>query len=439
MLDFFLIVRWGFIIIAVPVAAYWGVFLFRLRRAVRSAPSVRAGLNVPEPESGWPHVTVIVPAHNEENVIERCARGLLAQRYEHLAVVFVLDRCTDATRERLEGVIGSDDRVTIIENATTPGDWAGKCYAAGIGADRALHDPASMLIFTDADTHFAPDLVRAAVGLALDRGVDLLSLLSTLESRHWFERIVQPVASLGLMRMFPIDRVNRKGSSRNFANGQFMLFRREMYDRIGGHETVRDDLLEDIAFARHVRKRGGRGGVFFDDGMLRCAMYRSFAAFREGWERIFIEACKRRAPRLRRYAGRMLVEAWSGPMAHLGIVVCAIVLLASGPLDGPEWRWLAVAAVVFGMGETLKLTALRSVYRRTGVSGGYALFYPLGVLAVAGIMLKGARDLEAGRPVHWGGRHYILGPRVSGDPSSATDIIPADLNSDGEERVHQRG
>jgi chlorobactene glucosyltransferase len=43
------------------------------------------------------------------------------------------------------------------------------------------------------------------------------------------------------------------------ANGQFLLFRRESYNRIGGHEAVRDRMAEDVALARAIAGRIGNG------------------------------------------------------------------------------------------------------------------------------------------------------------------------------------
>ena len=164
-------------------------------------------------------------------------------------VVLVLDRCTDGTLEIARRHAEADPRITIVENDSCPEGWAGKCHAAAVGARRAT---GAYLLFTDADTVFDPDLVRASVALAHARDLGLLSLLSTLTFTRRDEQIVQPVASMILVGLYPIDRVNRDDTPRPFANGQFMLFRRSTYDRLGGHAAVRDSVLEDLAFASAV-------------------------------------------------------------------------------------------------------------------------------------------------------------------------------------------
>jgi glycosyltransferase involved in cell wall biosynthesis len=348
-------------------------------------------------------VSIIVPAHNEERVIDACAASLRAQRHPALEIIFVLDRCTDRTREILLAHAHADARIKIVENDACPEDWAGKCNAARLGAERAT---GAYLLFTDADTWFDPDLVSASLALARDRGLGLLSLLSTLTCTHAWERIAQPVASMNLVRMYPISRVNREENARPFANGQFMLFDRECYERIGGHRAVKDDLLEDIAFARKVYASGSRCGIYIADDMLRCSMYDSLGAFVLGWKRIFIEACKRKPTRLRRNAWSILSTGVGLPALQVVAFTLGILLLHGGhPVPGA-----ALVAVVTA-GVTVQIVTLMWVYALCGTPRLPALLYPVGCWIVGRIMLDGARDLAQRRPVTWAGRTYVLEPR----------------------------
>ncbi len=175
---------------------------------------------------------------------------------------------------------------------------------AGVTRSRGAAD-ADFLLFADADTLFSPGCIASALALMRERKLDLLSLLSTLTHDTWFERVVQTAAALELMRQFPLTRVNGvDGRRRAFANGQFMLFRRDAYDAIGGHEAVKDALLEDLALARRIDDGTRRLGVFMADGLFHCRMYADWPQFRRGWKRIYTEAASRRAKRL---------SAWSVP------------------------------------------------------------------------------------------------------------------------------
>ena len=302
---------------AIACAVYYGVVVYRIMRGRRTLPTARDGLNFPEPEGGWPSVAVVIPAHNESDVIAQAASTLLRSEYPGEArFVFALDRCTDDTEELLRGAIAdageAGERAEVVLITECPEGWAGKVHAIHAGATRsdAARD-AELLLFADADTRFDPGCIRATVAILKERKLSLLSLLSTLTSDAWFERLVQPAAGFELVRQYPLDQVNSTRRGRAFANGQFMLFERRDYETLGGHEGVREELLEDLAFSRRMKKpgTGRRIGCFEADGMLGCQMYRSWPAFRKGWKRIYTEAARRRPGRLRENAWRLVFTA----------------------------------------------------------------------------------------------------------------------------------
>lgn len=352
-----------------------------------------------------PKLSIIVPAHNEERVIDACCRSLRGQLYPDLEIVFVLDRCTDRTLDIARQHAAEDGRIVVIENDSCPEDWAGKCNAARLGAERATGE---FLLFTDADTQFEPDLCRAAVTMAITRGAKLLSLLTSLTYKRNFERIAQPVATMQLMRIYPPQRQRSSKQVRPFANGQFMLFSRDWYETIGGHSAVKDDLLEDLAFARLTQQAGGETAVLLADGMLRCSMYDSVKDFQTGWKRIFIEACRRKPKRLRKHARRILLTGIGLPIAQIASLLVAAILFAQGMIATP----VAMLAVTI-IGWAIQFAALVCAYRLAGAPISAIIFYPIGSWITAKAMLDGAADLTQRRPVRWGGREYVLEPRGS--------------------------
>lgn len=395
----FMIIAWILMILSVGILVVWIAIGVRVQSMLADDLMVRKGLSLPEPAEGWPRLSIVIPAHNEQRVIEKCAESLRHLNYPDYEIIFVLDRCTDNTAKLLAPHAEADDRIVVIENDSCPRDWAGKCNAARLGAERAT---GKWLLFSDADTIFDPDLARASMALALQEKLGLLSLLTTLHCEHWFERVVQPVASMNLIQLYPPARADRSRRSRAFANGQFMLFDRAQYERIGGHVTVHKDLLEDIAIARHVFRDGGRIGVFFAGGMLTCSMYGSFAAFRDGWNRIYIEACKRKPTRLRKYGRQSIIVGVVAPLVQIAALGAA---LASWNYDRP----FAIAlACVVSVGWLVQLGTLMRIYPLSGAPRSASLAFPWGSWIVGRIMLRGAADLKAGRPIKWGGREYVL-------------------------------
>lgn len=391
-------------------AVYYGVMLARILRTRRTIPTVRRGLShsLPDPP---PRVCIVIPAHNEEAVISVLAESLVKQDYPALSIVFALDRCTDRTeaivRECFAAAAGSlNPRVERIIVESCPEGWAGKTHAAwrGVQDSRGARG-AEMLLFADADTEFAPGLVRAAVAIASERRLDLLSLLSRLTCDQAFEKLVQPAAGLELIRQYPLDLVNRDERPRAFANGQFMLFRRELYDSIGGHELVKAELLEDIAFARHLdrikKSRASRWGVLMSDGMLRCRMYRDWPGFRRGWKRIYTEASLRRPAQLREWAWRKRLTGVAMPLAAGLCLLAAPIALGLG--DRPlGWSLLIVGV----LSSTVTALAIAMVYRDQAVPLRFAWLYPFGAWRVASLLAEAARDLDRGVKTVWAGREY---------------------------------
>ena len=385
-----------FAVAAAISVVWWIVFMCRLFRMLKTGLSLRRGLDEPMSDE---LVTVIVPAHNEERVIGECLDGLLAQSWANLQIIVVADRCTDSTEALVLERADRDDRVTLVRNRDCPDSWAGKCHAARIGVEQATGD---WLAFIDADTQADPDLIRAAVGEAIRRDTALLSLLTDLVSQHWFERCTQPVATMALLALFPPDRVNRDDRGRTFANGQFMLFNRDWYEQIGGHAAVKDDLLEDIAFAKAMTAAGGRVNILRSDGLLSCSMYGSHEDFLRGWMRIFLEATNRTCKALRKQARRQLLLGWGLPA--IGVASLVFGVMSEGPL--------AVIAIASGgaslLGQWIALAWVYSIGRQPMWA---ALLFPYGTWEVARVMWWAERALKSGEPVKWGGRAYRLSPR----------------------------
>lgn len=394
-------------------ALYWGAVACHAVRTWWSIPTLRAGLQA-STDIQPPRICVIVPAHNEEACIGTVAASLLSQDYpaDRLSMVFVLDRCSDGTRAALDSAIGSaaggetgesGGRVTIIENDHCPEGWAGKVHALwrAVSDSTAVRE-ADVLLFLDADTMMDPSCIRAAAGLMRARGLGMLSVLSTLTNDKWFERIVQPAAGMELVRMFPMRRTNWPTQQRPFANGQFIMIDRVAYSGFGGHEAVRQYVLEDVELARAADRAGVRLGVVLADGLLRCRMYGTWAEFRRGWTRIFTESANRKVSRLVRIAWRKRLVSTLLPLAGAVGLLAGAAALASGHRGEPAlWalRFGAAGSLVYVSTLVLCMKLGRTPLRSAAV-------FPIGAWMVSDILLGCARSLRAGKPIEWAGRVY---------------------------------
>ncbi len=382
----------------------WTLVLAVTERSVRAVPTLRAGQKMAEADPPVGRVCVVIPAWNEARVIVGLVRSLASETYPQLAVVLALDRCTDDTATLARAAIAGDPRFEIVEIDACPPDWAGKVHAVHSGVTRSRGAAgADYLLFADADTVFVPGCVAASLALMRRRELDFLSLLSTLTHETWFERVVQTAAAFELMRQYPLTLANAVSDRRAFANGQYMLFTREAYAAIGGHEAVKDALLEDIALARRIEAARRRAGVFLADGLLRCRMYADWAQFRRGWKRIYTEAANRNARRLSVGAWRVRALGTFLPLCTFGCALFAALVAARAPAIG--WTLLALALAAFAVW----LVALLRVAAIAHAPLWTAPLHVVGAWLTGGLLAEAARDLRSRTPTRWGGREYDLG------------------------------
>ncbi len=401
------ILLWAACLASSTVLLYWGAVIWHVVRTRLQIPTAREGLRHPLLDDQLPSVCVVVPAHNEQACIANVAASILAQNYpsDRLTMVFALDRCTDQTEPVLRAALGddADRRARIVRIDQCPQGWAGKVNAMWTAV---TNDPAAgradLLLFADADTALAPDCIRACLGLMRSRNLGMLSLLSTLTRDRWFERIAQPVAGMELVRMYPLTRTNFPDQERPFANGQFIMIRREDYARFDGHRAVHWAVLEDVELARAADRAKVPLGVFLADGLLHCRMYSTWAEFQRGWKRIFTESANRKQSRLNGIAWRLRVLG-------IGFPAMAVAGACAGSWLRIQGRGGGVADWAIGLGLAaflMMVAALAACARmgRTPISGVAA--YPVGAWLISRILTESARDLRRGTPTEWAGMVY---------------------------------
>ena len=111
---------------------------------------------VEAPAGGWPGVTVLIPAYNEEAVIATSIAAALAVDYSELEVIVLDDGSTDATEATALEASAGDPRCRVIGDPVN----RGKADRLNIGMSQARHD---LVAVTDADTHMHPAALKLLV------------------------------------------------------------------------------------------------------------------------------------------------------------------------------------------------------------------------------------------------------------------------------------
>lgn len=265
----------------------------RIQRALRTfvlAPIVKPMAYNAAEEA--PRVSVLIPVKNEENNIRDCLECFLNQNYPHYEIIVANDSSTDKTGEILNDYQG---RVQILSIPKTPEGWTGKNFALHTAAKTATGD---WLLFTDADTRHNPQAIASALRHATHRRLDFLTLLPRCLAKGFLENLIQPTA-MGLMGLwFPIEKINTPSSKINFANGQFLLLKKNLYRKIGGHQEVKGAFLEDFELIAKARKEKAKVECAFGTRIYGTRMYDSLDAMWRGWRRIYLHAFKQNPLRL---------------------------------------------------------------------------------------------------------------------------------------------
>jgi chlorobactene glucosyltransferase len=219
-----------------------------------------------------PLVSIIIPARDEEREIERTLSALRSQTYPAIEIIVIDDRSTDSTPLILARAAAEDPRITVISSVEEPpAGWLGKPWALHRGSLAARGE---LLLFVDADVHYKPDAVAAAVAEIEERDAALLTLLPTVEMRGFWEHVLMPNLAFFIYTVIPLWRTNRSSSARlAVGGGTGNLVRRADYEAVGGHETLKDAVVDDVALARLMRKRGRRARVVRAEDFVSVRMY----------------------------------------------------------------------------------------------------------------------------------------------------------------------
>lgn len=357
----------------------------------------------PDNRAGTP-VSVIVPARNERHRIAECIRTLLAQGPVLGELIVVDDGSDDGTAYLVRDTAAGDARVRILRIDDRPADWAGKAYACQCGGAAAT---SPWVLFTDADCRFGPGGLAGAVRYAEQHETDLLSLWIRADNRSFWEHMLIPLCGALILYWFPPLLANRPTSSLGYANGQFILIRRDAWRRINGHSIARRTVIEDIPLAQHAKHAGLRLRTALGPDVVSVRMYTSFREVCTGWTRIFIGALQR---------------PWKLLWSVVSILGGSLLPTIAAPLT---LAWCLArgwpASPLYGAGIVLlwlHFLAVYSVsYRVWGLchcARRHLWLYPVSCAVVIALLLRAWWWLVTGRAILWRGQ--LTGRHASAPP-----------------------
>ena len=239
----------------------------------------------PRPLEKWPHVVAIVPARNEAATIARAVISVLTQEYPGEFEIIVIDDHSDdgtaALALKAAEEAGSAARITVNSASELPQGWTGKLWALNEGISAVSGKAPEFFWFTDADIVHAPDTLRRLVSRSETESLDLASLMVLLQAKTFPEKLLIPPFLYFFLMLYPPRWIADPQKRTAGAAGGCILLRRAALERIGGIASIRNEVIDDCALARAVKKNGGRLWMGVTRTCISLRQYKTFAEIRD--------------------------------------------------------------------------------------------------------------------------------------------------------------
>jgi len=369
------------------------LFMVNLILNLRNLRKPSADAKVPQPP---PLISVLIPARNEEHNIRTCLESLQKQDYPSFEILVLDDSSEDNTNAMVSEIAAKDTRVKLIPGQPLPEGWTGKPFACQQLARKAR---GSWLLFVDADTVHAPHMLRSVLALAIELKTSLLSGFDRLVADTLPLKVVMPLMYFIMLGWAPLWWIQSSNKPKpSIAIGQFLLFSREAYWHIGGHEAVKNRIVEDLWLGTEIARRGGRHIAIDLSPVVTCNMYRTL---REVWDGLGKSI----------YA--VIAMAPVGIVALVGIAylfyIAPFFWLWQGLILGQEsFLWLGLVITQI----TIMLFMRWMVDSRFQISGVSMWFHPIGFIFYVFNVVYSALRWLTGAPVTWKERSYPKESRV---------------------------
>ena len=274
-------------------------------------------------------VSVIVPLRNEAENISGLVSSLLSQNsLTNVEYLFLNDNSEDNSFDLLVSALSHHTNAKVIQGSPMPPGWIGKTWAL----EQLLElSKGEIIVSIDADVRLAPDAINKSITLMKSRELDFLSPYPRQITSTVGERLIQPLLQWSWMSTLLLGIAEKASfSSMAVANGQFFIVRRKALLLVGGYESVKADVLDDVFLARRLLKTGSHGVVVNGASIAECRMYSSWSEIEAGY-------------------GKSLRHAFGSPFGSL-CAIFFIFLTGIAPLlfalMGSAWGWLAFAFIL---------------------------------------------------------------------------------------------
>jgi len=336
----------------------------------------------------YPYISVCVPARNEERDIKNCVESLLSQDYPNFEVIVVDDNSNDNTAKIVCSMTEQYPNLIFVAGVQLASGWTGKPYALHQAYQRSR---GQYLLFTDADLRYQSHALKTAIHTMICKDIDLLTLMPAAVFGSFWERAVQPVIFGFIAALTNFRKVNSENHQSAMGFGAFLLFKKEAYQKIGGHLSVANEVLEDIMIAKKAKLNGLSVLVADGKNLFSIRMYHSMKEIWMGWRKNIFLAMKSSIFRASYYMVMVLCFI----LTPYVVVMCNLWVGA-----GSVWVGISL------LGLALSLATGLGLCHELGLERKNIFLFPLGAIVMVLIMFSSMVQTLLLRRTEWRGRIY---------------------------------
>jgi glycosyltransferase involved in cell wall biosynthesis len=371
------------IVVMGAVAIAWVASVIDLAIGIRTIPWLRDA--APLEDEQCPAVSILFAGRDEAEKMPAAIATMLALDYPRYEVIAVDDRSVDATGAILAAGAKKDARLKPARVDSLPAGWLGKPHALEKAYERSSGD---WLVFTDADVHFKPDVLRRVIALAERMKWDHLTLLAAPKLYTFGEKVAMMFFSTCFLIGTRPWRANDPKSRGYSGIGAFQLVRRSAYVKAGTHRRLAMEVIDDLKLGKIVKEAGFRSGVARGEDAVSVHWHAGLANIVRGTTKNFFAATGFSLP--------VLASQVLGTLAMFVLPVAALVFVRG---------WALVFAAIAAI---FALIIATGAARAIGASAFYGFTYPLGALIICWMLLRSTAVTLWQGGVTWRGTFYPI-------------------------------
>jgi len=342
-----------------------------------------------------PKVSIILPARNEENFIEDCLDSLIKQDYQNYEIIVIDDSSDDSTWKIISEYAKTNSKIVPVSAKPKPDGWVGKNWACMEGYHKSTGE---LLLFTDADTNHSKNVISLAVAHLNSFNLDALSAIPKMRTLDFWTSITLPMISTFLHTRFSALNVNNPSKKTGYFFGSFFIMKKETYEKVGMHEGVKNEIIEDGALGKKVKESGHKMKMVRGEHLIEAVWARDKGTLWDALKRLMIP--------LYLQSGKIAIGIFCAVLFLLFIPFPILLTSIALPTESISTKILCITAAIASI--LIYIGAIIEVKIGIGLKLGYAVFAPLGSIVVVLGFLSGLLQAKRSSSISWRGRKYSM-------------------------------